>query len=197
MTIPATPPENNYDRTLSDRFWQALYGNIVTSQSRVDESLQFAALTNKLWRAEFLLGEKKADPDTGDGFCVRQAAEDGHCEMIRLLARHGADMNAKDGQALVNAAARGHVDAAKTLIELGADASRQDYAALRIADEKNDTAFIRALLNSGQDFTRVANELMAVADGTGAFDKAGLYRQYLENRSRPAAGAAAVRPPKP
>lgn len=191
-----TPADNGYNKSLSDKFWLTLYGNIVKDQGRLDQSLQNAALNNNLWRAEFLLSRKKANPNSGDGFCVRWAAEDGHCEMIRLLARHGADMNAKDGQALINAASRGHVDVAKTLLENGADATRQDYAALRTADAANDTAFIRTLLNSGQDFTRVANELLGAADGIGAFDKAGLYRQYLDSRAKPSAGMT-IKPPKP
>ena len=185
-----------YDKTLSDRFWHTLWGKSQADKAKLDESLQYSALSNKLWRAEFLLTEKKADPNTGDGFCVRWAAEGGHSEMIRLLARHGADMNAKNGEALVRAARGGHVATAKTLLENGADASKQDFAALRLADAANDAAFIRTLLNSGQDFTAVANELMDTAGGLGQFDKAGLYKQYLDAKSRPSAGVS-FKPPKP
>ncbi len=183
-----------YDRKLADRFWHALWGKSETDKKKLDESLQYAALTNKLWRAEFLLTEKTADPNTGDGFCVRWAAEGGHSEMIRLLARHGADMNAKNGEALIRAARHGHVATAKTLLENGADASKQNFAALRIADACNDAAFVRTLLNCGQDFTAVAQELMDTAGGLGQFDKAGLYKQYLDAKARPSA-AAVFKPP--
>ena len=185
-----------YEKSLGDKFWYTLYGKSETDKRRLAESLQYAALTNKLWRAEFLLSEKKIDPNTADGFGVRWAAESGHCEMIRLFARFGADMNAKDGEALVRAAKKGHVSVAKTLLENGADATRQNCRALSIADEANDTAFIRTLLNSGQDFTGVAQKLMDAADGRGQFDKGALYRQYLDSRAKPSAGAV-IKPPKP
>lgn len=199
-----TPADKNpYEKSLSDSFWLNVWGRHISDKNRIAESLQSAALNNNLWRAEYLLTEKKADVNTGDGFCVRWAAESGHCEMIRLLARHGADINAKDGEALIRAAGNGHVAAAKTLLENGADVSKQNYQALRVADQRGDAAFIRTLLNSGHDFTKVATELMEAAGGAGLFDKAGLYSQYLDKKSSPSPAARVarnpndVKPPKP
>lgn len=188
--------KNPYDRKLSDRFWYTLYGKSETGQRKLNESLHYAALTNKLWRAEFLLSEKGAQVNSGDGFCVRWAAESGHNEMIRLLARHGADMNAKDGEALLRACKRGFVDVAKTLMENGADPTRQNCASLRIADEAGDKALIRALLNAGHDMRETAEKLLEKAEASAQNDKAALYRQYLDAKASAAAMTAAPKKSK-
>lgn len=184
---------DSYERTLADRFWLATWGRFLSDEKRLAQALHYAALTNRLWRAKYLLQDKKAHPDSDDGRAVRLAAEGGHNEMIRLLAHHGADMNAKNGEALLRAAKNGFVATAKTLIENGADIGLQNFKALHVADAANDTAMIRTLLNSGQDAQSHAAGLLKKAEEAGNETKAALYRQYLDAQARPAPGIASFR----
>ncbi len=185
-----------YDRTLADRFWHALWGKSETDKRSWANPCNTLPSRTSCGARISCSPKKKADPNTGDGFCVRWAAEGGHSEMIRLLARHGADMNAKNGEALVRAARHGHVATAKTLLENGADASRPGFRRAAPCRRRKRFSLHPHALNSGQDFTAVATELMDAAGGIGQFDKAGLYMQYLDAKTRPSAGAA-FRPPKP
>jgi hypothetical protein len=182
MAIP------RYQKTLKDSFWQAF----VTTMKRNDEldmEFHFAALTNKLWRAEYLLSEKKVNVNSGDGFAIRFAVESGHDDMVKLLIEYKADVNAKEGDALIRAAALGRTEIALDLIDAGADAGLRDCRALRLADAKNDFRMVSAMLRRGRGLEKGVNELLEAAQKSGDAKKVAVYREYL-------AGETAKRAPQ-
>lgn len=176
MAIP------RYQKTLKDSFWHAL----VTTMKRNDEldtEFHFAALTNKLWRAEYLLSEKKVNVNSGDGFAIRFAVESGHDEMVRLLVEHKANVNAKEGEALIRAAVLGRTEIALELLAAGADPSLRDCRALLLADAKGDARLVGAILRSGKDMTSGAKFLLGEARKAGDDKKAAFFKDYLDGRA--------------
>lgn len=176
MAIP------RYQKTLKDSFWQAL----VTTMKRNDEldmEFHFAALNNMLWRAEYLLTDKKINVNSGEGFAIRFAVENGHDEMVRLLIAHRADVNAKGGEALIRAAALGRTEIALELLAAGADPSLRGGRALLLADAKDDSRLIGAILRTGRDMSAGAKLLLDEARKSGDLKKASLYKEYLDNRA--------------
>lgn len=181
---------SRFQKTLKDSFWQALVQTFKRNDE-LENEFHFAALTNKLWRAEFLLDEKKVDVNSGQGFAIRFAVEGKHTDMIHLLIEHKADVNAKEGEALIRAAALGYTDIALDLIGAGANPALRDGRALRLADAQNDTRMIGAMLKNGRGMEKVAEELLADARRNGGADKVALYKNYLDAQ---AAKAAPARP---
>lgn len=185
-----------YKPTFSDRFWKSV---IAPWREMKDLEIDFhyAATTNMLWRAEYLLTEKGVDIASGNNFAVRWAANGGHDEMLRLLFRHGGvDVNAKEGDALIRAVTKNHPKAVAVLLEHGADIALQDFEALRIAHDKNNIAILAELVTSGQDVRSVVATLKAEAeennDGSAAHEaRLKLYGDYLKSAPpKPPFGAA-------
>jgi ankyrin repeat protein len=170
---------SKFEKTLKDRFWQALIQTFKRNDE-LENEFHFAALTNKLWRAEYLLAEKKVDVNSGQGFAIRFAVEGKHTDMIHLLIAHKADVNAKEGEALIRAAALGLTDIALDLIGAGANPSLRDGRALRLADAQNDTRMISAMLKYGRGLEKVTEELLAEARKQGGAEKVALYKNYLD-----------------
>jgi ankyrin repeat protein len=173
---------SRFEKTLKDRFWQALIQTFKRNDE-LENEFHFAALTNKLWRAEFLLEEKKVDVNSGGGFAIRFAVEGKHTDMVHLLIQHKADVNAKEGEALIRAAALGYTDIALDLIMAGANPSLRDGRALRLADAQNDTRLISAMLKHGKGLEKTAEELLADARKNGGAEKVALYKNYLDTQA--------------
>lgn len=191
-------PRNPYKPTLGDRFWRSVWlpGR---EKKELEEDFHYAALVGKLWRAEFLLSEKKVDIASRDNFALRWAANGGHTGMLQLLFRHGGvDVNAKDGEALIRAATGGHHAAAALLLEHGADPARQDYKALRTAHDKKDEPMIAMILASAKDAGGVVRELLAAVQAEETPNKAmaHLYQNYLD-RPLPPDARPKDPPPRP
>jgi len=173
-----------YKPTLADRFWKKVSAPFKEMKD-LEVDFHYAATTNMLWRAEYLLTVKGVNIASGDNFAVRWAANGGHEEMLRLLFRHGGvDVNAKNGDALIRAVTREHAGAVALLLEHGADISMQDYKALHLAHEKNNISLLAQLLTSGQDARGVVATLHAEAlekdDGSIAHEaRLRLYSDYL------------------
>jgi len=188
---------NPYKPSLGDKFWRTVWlpGR---GKKEMEEDFHYAVTVGKLWRAEYLLTEKKVDIASGDNFAVRWAANGGHTEMLGLLFRHGGvDVNAKDGEALIRATERGHYAAAGLLLDHGADVSRQDYKALRLAADKRDAAMIAHLLAAAKEAQTVVRELLDAAEKEETpADKAclRLYKNYLD--TPPQNKNAPPRPPQ-
>jgi len=167
-----------YKPTLSDRFWKRL-SMPYKQRQELEQDLHYAAVTNKLWRAEFLLTEKSVDATTRENFCMRWAANGGHVDMIKLLHAHGADVNAKNGEPLLRAVGTKRMEAVEVLLQLGADISLNNHAALRAADAQGDAAILKRLLKSGQDLRRPAEELLQKARDRHDTASAAIYLEYL------------------
>lgn len=192
-----------YKPTFSDRFWKSV---ILPFREMKDLEIDFhyAATTNMLWRAEYLLTEKGVDIASGNNFAVRWAANGGHDDMLRLLFRHGGvDVNAKEGDALIRAVTKNHPKAVALLLEHGADVSAQEYKALHIAHQKNNIEILAELVTSGADVRGVVTALRAEAlennDGSAAHEaRLKLYGDYLKSTApdtpKPPKGSTPPRP---
>ncbi|MDE1151429.1 MAG: ankyrin repeat domain-containing protein [Micavibrio sp.] len=145
----------------------------------LEEDLHYAAVTNQLWRAHFLLTEKNVDATTRENFCMRWAANGGHVDMLLLLHKHGADVNAKNGEPLLRAINGKRMETVEALLSLGADISLNNHAALRAADAAKDDKMLRRLLHQGQDVRRVAEELLQKARERHDTSGAAIYLDYL------------------
>jgi ankyrin repeat protein len=182
---------SRYEKTLKDRFWHAL----VPTFKNVDDlerEFHFAALTNKLWRADYLLSEKNVDVNSGNGFAIRFAVDGNHWAMVQRLIEAKADLNVQDGEPLIKAAAKGFTDIAVDLLLAGADPSLRDCRALRLADAKDDIRLISAILKSGKDVEKGAKELLDQAHAQGDIKRAAVYKEYLDGQ---AARRIPARPP--
>ncbi|EWG38290.1 hypothetical protein FVEG_01548 [Fusarium verticillioides 7600] len=83
---------------------------------------------------------------------LREAAEEGHIEIVRFLLNERADSNKVTGGALQAAAHRGHLAIIKLLLENGADIDAHDErfgSALEAAAKGIKLAALRMLLNRG------------------------------------------------
>jgi len=179
-----------YKPTFADKFWKIV--NAPFKERRdLEVDFHYAATTNMLWRAEYLLTEKNVDIASGDNFAVRWAANGGHDDMLRLLFRHGGvDVNAKEGDALIRAVTRGHTSTVGLLLDHGADIARQEYRALRLAHEKNNISLLAHLVTGGQDLRDIVATLHAEAqeknDGSAAHQaRLKLYGDYLAQYAPP------------
>jgi ankyrin repeat protein len=183
---------NPYRPSLGDRFWRHVWlpGR---RGAELEEDFHYAAMVGNLWRAAFLLTEKRVDIASGDDFALRWAARGGHTEMLALLFRHGGvDVNAKDGEPLIHAVEQGRHAAAVLLLEHGADAARQDFRALRIAHDKQDASMVAHILSVSSGAQAVVRGFLQDAqsenkDGGKVADAAclTLYRKYLEDSAPP------------
>lgn len=173
-----------YKPTFADKFWKVVSAPFKEMKD-LEVDFHYAATTNMLWRAEYLLTEKGVDIASGNNFAVRWAANGGHDDMLRLLFRHGGvDVNAKEGDALIRAVTRGHTSTAGILLDHGADISQQEYKALHLAHEKNNISLLAQLVSSGQDLVAEVAKLHADAvennDGSAAHQaRLKLYGDYL------------------
>lgn len=170
---------SRFEKTHKDRFWQALIQTFKRNDE-LENEFHFAALTNKLWRAEYLLVEKKVDVNSGQGFAIRFAVEGKHTDMVHLLIEHKVDVNAKEGEALIRAAALGYTDIALDLLMAGANPALRDGRALRLADAQNDTRLLSAILKYGKGLEKTAEELLADARKNGGAEKVTLYKNYID-----------------
>lgn len=173
-----------YKPTFADKFWKVVSAPYKEMKD-LEVDFHYAATTNMLWRAEYLLTEKGVDIASGNNFAVRWAANGGHDDMLRLLFRHGGvDVNAKEGDALIRAVTRGHSGTVGLLLEHGADIAQQEYKALRLAHDKNNISLLAQLVSSGQDLVTEVAKLHADAaeknDGSAAHQaRLKLYGDYL------------------
>ncbi|HEX2752095.1 MAG TPA: ankyrin repeat domain-containing protein [Alphaproteobacteria bacterium] len=152
-----------YKPSFADKFWKIVNAPFKEMKD-LEVDFHYAATTNMLWRAEYLLTEKGVDIASGNNFAVRWAANGGHDDMLRLLFRHGGiDVNAKEGDALIRAVTRGHTSTVGLLLEHGADIAQQEYKALHLAHEKNNISLLAQLVTSGQDLRETIAALHADA----------------------------------
>lgn len=174
------PFKSRYSKTVADSFWLAFGGGSRRSEKKeIDGSLHYAALTNKLWRADFLIRVRKADVKTSDDFCIRWAAKHGYIEMMSLLLDHGADVNAKDGEPLINAIEKGHDMAATFLLDHGADASLHKGKALVLAHHKENLLMLGRMLASKAPLDNIACELLEKARAEERENLVTLYERHL------------------
>lgn len=184
-----------YKPSVSDRFWKTVSAPFK-DQKDLALDFEYAAMTNKLWRAEYLLKEKGVNIASSDHFALRWAANGGHDEMIRLLMRHGGtDVNAKNGDALIRAVTQNKPAVVDVLLEYGADIAQQEFKALHLAHEKNNIVVLSQLISSGQDLRAPVAHLHADAekqdDGShAAAARLKLYSDYLAQRFNPKPPAA-------
>lgn len=191
--------ESKYKKNLSDTFW-LFFGNgsKKNAQRDIDASLHYAALTNKLWRADYLLRECKASAASGDNFCIRWAANGGHDEMIRLLLDNGADVNARDGEALVRAVEKGLDHTANLLIDRGAKVALHKGKALYLADSAHNIPLLKKMLATGEDLGLHVRNLMEKAHENQSMELLRLYEDYLmAPPAPPATQSPRVEKPKP
>lgn len=191
-----------YKPSLGDKFWFALA--MGTTKRDLEQDFHYAAVVGKLWRAEYLLNEKKVDIASRDNFAVRWAANGGHADMLKLLFRHGGvDANAKDGEALIRAVSGGHHAAAEVLIENGADPARQDFKALREAYKRNDMAMLAQLLPAVPTATALVSDWVAELKNPERRPQAGddakirLLSRHLSCDLPPADKPKPPKPPQP
>ncbi len=94
----------------------------------------------------------------GSGAPLKNAAQQGHLEIVELLLAHGADPNLREeeiaprGHALYAAAAHGHLAVAQRLLEHGADPNPEVESsadALTMAMDRGDTAMVNLLCRYG------------------------------------------------
>lgn len=188
-----------YKPSFADKFWKVVSAPFKERKD-LEIDFHYAATTNMLWRAEYLLTEKGVDIASGNNFAVRWAANGGHDDMLRLLFRHGGvDVNAKEGDALIRAVTRGHASTVGLLLEHGADIAAQEYKALHLAHEKNNISLLAQLVTSGQNVRDVVTVLHADAveknDGSPAHQaRLKLYGDYLAQHSPPRKPPAPPRP---
>lgn len=191
-----------YSPSLGDKFWFAL--GMGTTKREFEEEFHYAAVVGKLWRAEYLLNDKKVDIASRDNFAVRWAANGGHAEMLQLLFRHGGvDANARDGEALIRAVRNEHHAAAAVLLENGADPTRRDFKALREAYRRNDVPMLAQLLPAAPTAAPLLSEWVAQikdpARKPQADDaaKIALFNRYLSCDLPPAPPENKHKPPRP
>ncbi len=172
--------QSRYSKTVADKFWLAFGGGSKRAEKKeIDGSLHYAALTNKLWRADYLIRERNADVATSDHFCIRWAARHGYVEMMSLLLDHGADVNAKDGEPLINAIEKGHDMAATFLLDHGADASLHKGKALVLAHEKENLLMLGRMLASKAPLENSVRELLEKARTDERENLVRLYERHL------------------
>lgn len=195
-----------YTPSLGDKFWHAVWLS-GRSEKELEQDFHYAAMVGKLWRAEYLLNEKKVNIASGDNFAVRWAANGGHADMLALLFRHaGVDANARDGEALIRAASLGHHAAAAVLLEHGADPARQDFKSLRAAYERKDMAMLAQLLPAAPSARPLVAEWVAALRDPARPPEAGdaaqlrLFSRYLSDGVPPpdtgGAGPSLPNPPR-
>ena len=174
-------PQKKYKMKLSDKFWKVWSLPFLT-EKELQEALHYAAVTGQVWRAHFLLTEKKADVTTKDNLALRWAARGGHAELIEIFLDHGADINAKDGEPLIWAMQFGRKETALLLVEKGADLSSRHHEALRTAHAQNDRDFLKAMLASKQDLRAAVAGLLQQAEEANNKGLTALYAGYLADK---------------
>lgn len=184
---------SRFKPTFRDRFWKFAAGPFK-SDAEFDEDLHYAAVTNMLWRAEYLIEQKGADIHSSDNFCIRWAANGGHAEMISFLLEKGADVHAKDDEALIRAVARGKLPAIDVLVKAGAKPSAQKNKALLIAHKNKDIKIIETLLSSPEDLSEIAAVLKKDAFKLKNLSLEMTYMAYIHKRK---AAPPAPKPPQP
>lgn len=91
------------------------------------------------------------DISIGNDFALREAADAGHTELVRLLLDHGADVHADQDYSLRWAADKGHSETVQLLLERGANVHAKDDDALIYATMNGHAATVRLLLEYGAD----------------------------------------------
>jgi len=81
-----------------------------------------------------------------DADALREAAANGHAEMVNLLLAADANVHANDDEALREAAARGHVEIVSLLLAAGANVHANDDEALRYAAARGHVEIVSLLL---------------------------------------------------
>lgn len=195
-----------YTPSLGDKFWHAVWLSGYSGKE-LEQEFHYAAMVGKLWRAEYLLNEKKVDISSRDSFAVRWAANGGFDEMLKLLFRHGGvDVNAREGEALIRAVSKGHYAAAAILLENGADPAQQDFKSLRTAYKRKDMAMLAQLLAAAPSAGSLVAEWVAALKDPARKPEADdaaqlrLLSRYLpQDTPPPTSGrnhSAAPRPPR-
>jgi hypothetical protein len=95
------------------------------------------------------LEEIGVDLHSYDDYALRNAATNGHLEVVKYLVEHGANIHADNDYALRNAATNGHLEVVQYLVEHGANIhARYDYA-LRWSAQNGHLEVVKYLVEHG------------------------------------------------
>jgi ankyrin repeat protein len=117
-----------------------------------DEAIQFAAWKGDLTIIVSILQRcenpiKQNMIRMFDNSAVRQAAMNGHLDVVKYLCEQGVDIHAKNNLAVRYAAMNGHLEVVQYLVEQGADIDE----AVRYAVEKGHLDVVQYLVEQGAD----------------------------------------------
>ncbi len=174
--------KNRYKPTLLDWFWKTARAPYKQAAELADD-LHYAAVTNNLWRTQFLLDEYKVDANANQNRALVWAARAGHTEMCTLLLKYGADINAREGTPLIWALSHGHQDTAAAFVDAGADITCRKFEAVYSAAEQKNTALLQKMFRSKYDLRPVAEKLLEKATKNNQTDMVRLYQDYLDKKA--------------
>ncbi len=97
--------------------------------------------------------ERGANISAEDDDALRQAAANGHYEILVYLVERGAKISAREENALRTATANGHFEIVRYLVERGANISAEENEALRWAARNGSFEIVRYLVESGANIS--------------------------------------------
>ncbi len=168
--------------SLSDRFWKL---NLKLAKNEVmQEEFNYAAITGKLWRLDYLINNKKIDIGFEDNLAIRWAANGGFNDVIDFLILHGADIHAKEDDAIVKAAGNGQIKTVEKLLKMGLKINTQDGEALILAAGNDKDVMVRFLINNGIDLNKFGDKAYKKAIEKNSQKTADLIRKAIHNKNK-------------
>lgn len=138
-----------------------------------EEAFKSAAFNGYLDSVKWLLERKGVDIHTGNDYAVRQAAENGHHEVVQYLIERGANVHANDDEALLQAIENDHIEVVQLLVEHGANiqAKNSDNEdALQLAAKLDLSEILDYLLQNGADVHAYDDRALHLAANYCSFD---------------------------